>query len=107
MVVLIAYGGMPLCQVDLHGRATKLRANGKRLALASKYTHTGDSGKEDVRFQSHFQIISEFLIFVYTCMTRYAISSFNIYIYIYIYGPLFIQRLIANCSMLCWIRWMD
>lgn len=39
MVALIAYGGVPLCQVDLHGRATKLRANGKRLALASKYTH--------------------------------------------------------------------
>lgn len=61
MVALIAYGGMPLCQVDLHGQATKLRANGKRLALASK----GDSGQGDVRFKSHFQIISEFLIFVY------------------------------------------
>jgi hypothetical protein len=27
--------------------------------------HTGDSGQGDVRFKSHFQIISEFLIFVY------------------------------------------
>jgi hypothetical protein len=27
--------------------------------------HTGDSGQGDVRFKSDFQIISEFLIFVY------------------------------------------